>query len=68
MAVVIVANSMAVETQRNHKLRAYIVQLYENDRTVSVADNNFAVMSTLFYKENQQHGCVYMLCFLNIFL
>ena len=37
MAVTIVANSLAIETQRNRKLRACIVKLYENNGTASVA-------------------------------
>ena len=37
MAVAIVANSLAIETQKNSKLRDCIVKLYENDGTARVA-------------------------------
>ena len=37
MAVAIVANSLAIKSQRNLKLCAYILKLYENNGTASVA-------------------------------
>ena len=36
MAVTIVANSLAIKTQRNRKLRACIVKLYENVKTTGL--------------------------------
>ena len=46
MAVAIVFNSLAIETQRNHKLRACVVKLYENDGTLSVAFFIYTAVST----------------------
>ena len=34
---IVAINSLAIETQRNHKLRVCIVKLYGNDGTATVA-------------------------------